>query len=173
MPWFHPDKTQCFPSGAICFIPKSNLSKVGLNMHWKVAVVDLIYESMPCQVLPISMRKTEGNGNAHDAGLVKDSPMRELVRNLERNGWSWNCQWSMIMVLLFQGENFGEAVAFWMQPQGLKGNRLIREWKRINRCHIIARSSGINHFLNRAVPIATSSDGNSILLSILGNCRYI
>ena len=43
-------------------------------------------------------------------------------------------------------------MAFWMQPQGLKGNRLIREWKRINRCHIIARSSGINHFLNRAVP---------------------
>ena len=58
----------------------------------------------------------------------------------------------MIMVLLFQGENFGEAVAFWMQPQGLKGNRLAREWKRINRCRIIARSSGINHFLNRAVP---------------------
>ena len=58
----------------------------------------------------------------------------------------------MIMVLLFQGENFGEAVAFWMQPQGLKGKRLAREWKRINRCHIIARSSGINHFLNRAVP---------------------
>ena len=46
-------------------------------------------------------------------------------------------------------------MAFWMQPQGLKGNRLIREWKRINRCHIIARSSGINHFLNRAVPIAS------------------
>ena len=35
----------------------------------------------------------------------------------------------MIMVLLFQGENFGEAVAFWMQHQGLKGNRLIREWE--------------------------------------------
>ena len=43
-------------------------------------------------------------------------------------------------------------MAFWMQPQGLKGKRLAREWKRINRCHIIARSSGINHFLNRAVP---------------------
>ena len=62
------------------------------NMHWKAAVVDLIYESMPCQVRPISMRKTEGTGNAHDADLVRDSPMRELVRNLERNGWSWNCQ---------------------------------------------------------------------------------
>ena len=43
--------------------------------------MDLIYESMPCQVRPISMRKTEGTGNAHDADLVKDSPMRELVRN--------------------------------------------------------------------------------------------
>ena len=48
--------------------------------------MDLIYESMPCQVRPISMRKTEGTGIAHDAGLVKDCPMRELVRNLERNG---------------------------------------------------------------------------------------
>ena len=38
--------------------------------------MDLIYESMPCQVRPISMRKTEGTGNAHDADLVKDSPMR-------------------------------------------------------------------------------------------------
>ena len=38
--------------------------------------MDLIYESMPCQVRPISVRKTEGTGIAHDAGLVKDSPMR-------------------------------------------------------------------------------------------------
>ena len=44
-----------------------------------------------------------------------------------------------------------------LRPAGcdLKGKRLAREWKRINRCHIIARSSGINHFLNRAVPIAS------------------
>jgi len=69
---------------AMRFIPKSNLSKVR----------------------PISMRKTEGTGVAHDAGLVKDSPLRELVRTLVK-----------------------------LRPAAcdLKGKRLAKEWKRINR----------------------------------------
>ena len=39
--------------------------------------------------------------------------------------------------------------------KALRATDLSESGKRINRCHIIARSSGINHFLNRAVPIAT------------------
>jgi len=65
---------------AMRFIPKSCLNKVR----------------------PISMKKTEGT----DPGLVKDSPLRELVRALVK-----------------------------LRPAtcDLKGKRLAREWKRINR----------------------------------------
>jgi len=69
---------------AMRFIPKSSLSKVR----------------------PISMRKTEGTAVAHDAGLIKDSPLRELVRTLVK-----------------------------LRPAAcdLKGKRLAKEWNRINR----------------------------------------
>ena len=52
------------------------------------------------------MRKTEGTGLTHDAGLVKDSPLREFVRTLVK-----------------------------LRPAtcDLKGKRLAKEWKRINR----------------------------------------
>ena len=36
--------------------------------------------------------------------------------------------------------------------KALRATDLSESGKRINRCHIIARSSRINHFLNRAVP---------------------
>ena len=149
MPRFHPDKTQCFPSGtssvvswflnfsdstyffhltgarvqvketaassylSSLLIPKSNLSNVGICIErqqlwtWsmKACHVRFVRSAWGKQrelVTPMMLTLSRILLWESWWGIWREMDDHEIVNDQ----WSW---------YLFQGENFGEAVAFWMQ----------------------------------------------------------
>ena len=75
------------------------------------------------------MKKTEGT----DPGLVKDSPLRELVRTLVRYYLSSG---HLVFISLVSEKKVRALVKLRPATCDLKGKRLAREWKRINRSFV-------------------------------------